>query len=301
VLIAPMTRLRTGLARIATLLATILFATWTVVKFVLDWMGRTTMVDDYQEFLKRLPNWAEWLFSTPNWVPGALATALTLLLIWLSWSRERTEPAVGRLGPEPDAGQPSMVDELMAAPKHLERPSETRARRASSYIKEISVHGGSAAQKLFPRYVLRFAKSGKGGQVLVDFSAFVGGVGGGWTQRRTLPLRDLDRFARDAAITGPLISADSTEVWSWGGTDLSPPTAGAHVVILAGPDSGTKLMRQCFYRGRVVFQDENGDESRCYFIITQSEMAASKEMPHVVGGQLFDFVAEWEANGKMPR
>jgi hypothetical protein len=302
VLIAPMTRLRTGLARVATLLATILIATWTAVKFVLDWMGRTTMVEDYQEFLKRLPKWAEWLFSTPGWVPATLASALALFLMWLSWPRERTEPAVARVDPEPDARQPAIAEKLAAATTRVERTSATSARRSSSYIKEISVHGGSAAQKLFPGYVLRFAKSGKGGQVLVDFSAFVGGVGGGWTQRRTIPLRDLDRFARDAEISGPLISADSidSEVWSWGGTWLSPPTGGVNVVTIAGHDSSTRLMRQCVYRGRIVFQDEDGDESRCYFIITQSAMAASREMPHVVGSQLFDFVAEWEANGKTP-
>jgi hypothetical protein len=297
-----MTRLRTVLARVVTLLATILFATWTTVKVVLDWMGRTTMVDDYQEFLRRLPKWAEWLFSTPGWVPAALASVLALFLIWLSWPRERTEPAVARVGPEPDAHQPAIADELAAAPKRLERPLATSARQASSYIKEISVHGGSTAQRLFPRYVLRFAKSGKGGQVLVDFSAFVGGVGGGWTKPKTIPLRDVDRFARDAEISGPLISADSvdSQVWSWGGAWLTPPSH-AQAAIVAGEHGNARLMGGCFYRGRAVFQDEDGNESRCYFIITQSEITPSREMPRVVGSQLFDFVAEWEANDKTSR
>jgi hypothetical protein len=184
----------------------------------------------------------------------------------------------------------------------LERPLATSARQASSYIKEISVHGGSTAQRLFPRYVLRFAKSGKGGQVLVDFSAFVGGVGGGWTKPKTIPLRDVDRFARDAEISGPLISADSvdSQVWSWGGAWLTPPSH-AQAAIVAGEHGNARLMGGCFYRGRAVFQDEDGNESRCYFIITQSEITPSREMPRVVGSQLFDFVAEWEANDKTSR
>jgi type III secretory pathway component EscT len=82
VFIASMTRLqqlRAGLGRILTLVATILFATWGAVRTVLDAIARTTVALDYQEFLKRLPEWQAWLFSTPGWVPGAIAVALAIL------------------------------------------------------------------------------------------------------------------------------------------------------------------------------------------------------------------------------
>jgi hypothetical protein len=164
----------------------------------------------------------------------------------------------------------------------------------SEYIrdKDVRVYAGSAVQRLFPRYALKFIRNGKGGQVLVEFSAF---VGAGWTQRRTVVLRNLGPFVRDQEVCGPLISADDIDsgIWRWGGASLSPPPSGT-VTTVSSQSDNMQLMSRCFYRGRVVFQDENDDESLCYFIVTQPEMASSREMPTIIGNQLFDFVAEWE-------
>jgi hypothetical protein len=37
---------------------------------------------------EKLPAYAEWLFSTPSWVPALLAAILTASLIWTSWPRD---------------------------------------------------------------------------------------------------------------------------------------------------------------------------------------------------------------------
>lgn len=170
----------------------------------------------------------------------------------------------------------------------------------SSYIrdKDISVYAGSIVQRQFPRYVMKFIRNGKSGRVLVEFSAFAGGYGGEWTARKTIVLREVAGFARDEEISGPLVSADSmdSKIWRWGGISLRPPTNQAtNTDTDAGKDDSTPLVSRGFHRGRVVFQDEDGNESQRYFIITQSDAPSMHEMPNVTGGNQFDFIMEWEA------
>jgi hypothetical protein len=90
-----MTRLRRGLARAATILATIFLWTWVATKIVVTLIGATTVVDDYNQFVARLPAIVNWLFSTPWQVPAGLATILTIFLIWLSWPSGRALSPVG--------------------------------------------------------------------------------------------------------------------------------------------------------------------------------------------------------------
>ena len=82
-----MTSLRMGLARATTVLTTILLWTWLATKVAVTLIGASTVGDDFNQLVERLPKWAEWLFSTPWWVPTILATVLTCFLIWLSWPR----------------------------------------------------------------------------------------------------------------------------------------------------------------------------------------------------------------------
>jgi hypothetical protein len=140
--------------------------------------------------------------------------------------------------------------------------------------------------------VVKFKRNGKGARVLVEFSAF---VGNNWTQRRTVILRNLDPFVRDQEVSWPLISANdiNSEIWRWGG-DLLIPSPSGTVTPVDNQSDNMQLMPRCFYRGRVVFQDDDDAESQCYFILIQSDMASSREMPTVIGNQLFDFIAEWE-------
>src|SRR5262245_56707762 len=70
---------------------------YTILDFLLDWIGRSTAGDDARQLLnEKLPAWAEWLFSTPSWVPAFCAIALTFWLMWLS----RPAPRLGA-APEP--------------------------------------------------------------------------------------------------------------------------------------------------------------------------------------------------------
>jgi hypothetical protein len=76
------------LSRMAALIGAVVFWTWAIVRLALDWIGRSTVVDDYNQLVERLPNWLEWLFTTPWWVPSGLATILTVILIWAIWPRK---------------------------------------------------------------------------------------------------------------------------------------------------------------------------------------------------------------------
>ncbi len=84
-----MPRLRLGLARAATIVAALLFWTWTIAKAAVTLIGASTVGDDFNQLGERLPTWVNWLLSTPWWVPSALAATLTGFLIWLSWPQER--------------------------------------------------------------------------------------------------------------------------------------------------------------------------------------------------------------------
>ena len=64
---------------------------WTVVPKAMDWVGRSTLPEDWEQLMAdKLPIWAAWLFSTPWWVPALLATLLTACMIWVSWPRQYT-------------------------------------------------------------------------------------------------------------------------------------------------------------------------------------------------------------------
>jgi hypothetical protein len=68
---------------------------WVVVPKAMDWVGRSTLPDDWRQLMdERLPQWAGWLFSTPWWVPALLATALTIWLMWASWPRQQNTLSV---------------------------------------------------------------------------------------------------------------------------------------------------------------------------------------------------------------
>lgn len=74
--------------KLASALTSFLFWLWLIVPKLLDWVGRSTLPDDWRQLMnERLPAWAAWLFSTPWYVPAVLATALTAYLVWASWPR----------------------------------------------------------------------------------------------------------------------------------------------------------------------------------------------------------------------
>jgi hypothetical protein len=182
--------------------------------------------------------------------------------------------------------------------RHRERsnapaqPAAPNVPALSSYLKEMTIRPGSVEHGLYPHYVMRFAKNGLDSQVVVEFSAFVEEAGGGWTVRRTVPLRNVGSFARDVEYIAPLVSPDSNG-WYWGGIRVSlPPPNVALGPLISGENS--RLMGVSAYRGRLVFIDSDGHEARRYFIIGKRDLAIT--MPPVTAEGEFDFVVEWEAS-----
>jgi hypothetical protein len=80
--------------RAAVTIGTIVSWVYTILDILFDWIGRSTVDDDWKQLLnEKLPAWADWLFSTPSWMPGVCAILLTLWLIWLSRSPTERAPA----------------------------------------------------------------------------------------------------------------------------------------------------------------------------------------------------------------
>jgi hypothetical protein len=279
VLIAPMTQWRIGLARIVTLLATILFSTWGAVKFVLDWVGRTTAADDYHEFLKRVPRWAEWLFSTPGWVPAVLATALAIFLVWLSWPQKRKELATTRAASVSDA-PPTTVS---SGTTGTAGPAGT----AAPYVKDAHVAPGSVRFNNWPEYRAIPVRKGYNATVYVEYQYFSKSVmNPKWTKRKRILLLEIDKFdvGEWSIIKIPLIgqyTKDGETRWRWGGEQIEPN------------DTAYWLHRESWYRARIVFIAPGGEEEYCYFKIEPLEENAG-QMPHIVGQSHFDFINDWK-------
>jgi hypothetical protein len=105
--------LRLVIGRVCSHVLTVLLWTWFLLRLAFDWIGRSTVVDDYNQLVERLPRWAEWLFSTPWYVPASCATVLTVFLIWLSLPRSvsfNAPPAV--IAPEPKEPIPAVLNTL---------------------------------------------------------------------------------------------------------------------------------------------------------------------------------------------
>ncbi len=77
-------------ARIAAFILVIIFWVCFILKLVVDWIGRTTIVDDFNQLVERMPAIVGWIVATPWWVPGGLAGALTAFLMWAGWPTDRS-------------------------------------------------------------------------------------------------------------------------------------------------------------------------------------------------------------------
>lgn len=93
--------LRVVASRTAALLVVVILWTWAATKLVVTAIGATTVGEDFNLLLaEKLPKLADWLFSTPWWVPSLLASALTVFVMWLSWPTHAAlaKPIVSRGG-----------------------------------------------------------------------------------------------------------------------------------------------------------------------------------------------------------
>lgn len=69
------------LKRFALILSVLISWTWATVTFVFDWIGRSTVGDDYNQALLRLPGLVKWITTLPWYVPITLAVALSAALV----------------------------------------------------------------------------------------------------------------------------------------------------------------------------------------------------------------------------
>lgn len=81
---------------------TFLLFVWGGVKLILDYVGRSTFLDDWDQLVSEIfPDGVAWLLSTPWWAPAAIGAVLSCFLIWINWptlnpSRE-VEPRLDRV------------------------------------------------------------------------------------------------------------------------------------------------------------------------------------------------------------
>ena len=92
----------------------VLLLLWVILPKAIDWVGRSTLPDDWEQLMtEKLPKWADWLFSTPWYVPALLATGLTIWLMWVS--RSKLNPALNYQQSHGDSpsGRTSDLDNLV--------------------------------------------------------------------------------------------------------------------------------------------------------------------------------------------
>ncbi|HCL65921.1 MAG TPA: hypothetical protein DIC56_13995 [Rhizobium sp.] len=80
---------KTLLARVIGWLLSVIFFMWTGFTFLMDWVGRSTALEDFQQLQERLPAILEWLYQTPWYVPAGLAALLSAVVIWLNRPQHR--------------------------------------------------------------------------------------------------------------------------------------------------------------------------------------------------------------------
>lgn len=71
-------------ARIASWLVSIILFVWAAIKLFMDWIGRSTVAEDFAQLRDKLPAMVDWLLQTPWYVPASLAGIVSVFVIWLN-------------------------------------------------------------------------------------------------------------------------------------------------------------------------------------------------------------------------
>ncbi len=66
-------------------LGTVALWSYALLRLFMDWVGRSTVVDDWKQLTESMPNLISWLLSTPSWVPAICAFTFTLATIYFMW------------------------------------------------------------------------------------------------------------------------------------------------------------------------------------------------------------------------
>jgi hypothetical protein len=137
--------------RAVAVVGTIASWVYTILDLLFDWVGRSTADDDARQLLsEKLPAWADWLFSTPSWVPAVCAVALTAWLIWLSrgqvvpTANPAAEPPVAVLADKPRVPPASLSASVPLAPEPPPKVETAEERQAKHEL------GVFVAQRVLP-------------------------------------------------------------------------------------------------------------------------------------------------------
>jgi hypothetical protein len=85
---------------------------WNAFTFTMDWVGRSTVVDDFQDLQQKLPDVLQWIYtSTPWWTPTLLAFLTLAALVVLAWPTSDGRPAIA--GPA-QAKNPNPIPSIAA-------------------------------------------------------------------------------------------------------------------------------------------------------------------------------------------
>jgi hypothetical protein len=257
-------QLRLGLARMGTFILSVLFWTWLAVKGVVTLIGATTVVDDYNQMIERLPKFAAWLFSTSWWVPAGLASALSLFLIWLSWP----SPTSVREAPQsPYPPQP--------------QPLPPMGKSQAPYLKSLSIHPSNKG----PLFVGIVSRVGRHAKVFVEFE-LLNQATKEFGQRFRVPLTEIDDFEPGLwGIKAPIITEqqepDGTSKWYWG-----EPTR-------LKPEDQRPFSNGAMCRGRVAFVGPEGLEESCFFHSPVPNYSGPGT-PQLLNESMFDFAKDWQ-------
>lgn len=123
------------------------FGLWAIIQKTMDWVGRSTLLDDWRQLVhEKLPWLANWLLYTPWWVPAGLATILTAWIVWparLSWAKSADSRAPSPVDAKrvQSAPVPPSVRHLDGADHDIvgaDKPLRLRIKETSDYT-DVSI------------------------------------------------------------------------------------------------------------------------------------------------------------------
>jgi hypothetical protein len=94
-------------------------------------------------------------------------------------------------------------------------------------------------------------------------------------------VRHLDRFSHGEFVAVQLLSNQGP--------------ADAQFVVWGESDKDPRYRADTWFRGRVSIEFDDAPPVRCYFWMGKP---VEKQWPIAIGGQIFDFVAQWEAQDR---
>lgn len=242
-------------------------------------MGATPIEDGYQQLVERAPPWANRVFAAPWWAPVAAAAVPILLLVW---------PARARRAPPVEQASAQVEEAGQAEPIVFERVREA----TGPYLENQHVYAGSAKLSMVPEFRAVPVRPITHATIFIEYS-FYATESHRWMPRRRILIAEIHHQDADewSVINVELMTSYLDEsggrVWRWAREfDSGPPS-----------DEEYRFTVENHYQGRVVFEGPEDSVHHSYFSIMPSNDRPS-DMPNLISQDIFDFVADWEAQDR---